>query len=205
MMITFTQTLKLLSADFKRRLTLEEKNVNAWSMFLIMFKPGMVSTLCYRLSRYCFYRHLTIMCKIFALIDQFINTNEISPQTDIGPGLVLSDAGGIGITHLCRIGKNCTFMGYTSITLGALDHQPTEHDLIIIGDHCIFGANTRIMRPVKLANGTQVKPCSVIITSVKKEGQTVSGIPAKRKRNDDYEQVKQWNPLLAKIMIKVVL
>lgn len=204
-MMTFNQTLTLIKADFSRRLTLEEKRINALNMCLIAFKPGMISILCYRLSRYCFHHRLGIFCKFFSLIDQFINTNEISPQTDIGPGLVLSDAGGIGIPNLCRIGINCTFMGYSSITLGALENAPTEDDFIHIGDHCVFGANTRIMRAVRLANGTQVKPCSVIITSVKKEGQTVSGIPAKHKHIDDYANIRQWNPLLSKSIVEAAL
>lgn len=199
-MINFRQTLHLLSADFKRRLVLEEKNTHGLAKLSIAFKPGMISILCYRLSRYCFYHRLTILCKVFSLIDQFVNTNEISPQADIGPGLVLSDAGGIGINNLCKIGMNCTFMGYTSITLGALTHEPTEADFIVIGDHCVFGANTRIMRAVSLANGTQVRPCSVIIASIKKEGQSVSGIPAKRKQTDDYGHICQWNPLRSKAL-----
>jgi len=197
-MMTFSQTLAYLSADFKRRLQLEEKAPNLFSAFCIALKPGMISVALYRLSRFCYYNHLSIFCKLFALLDQIINTSEISPQADIGPGLVLSDAGGIGVPNVCIMGKNCTFMGCASITLGVLEDAPSEQDHIVFGDHCVIGCHTRFMRPINLANGTQIKPCSVVITSVSKEGQTISGIPAKRKNLDDYDSIKQWNPLLGK-------
>jgi len=199
-MITISQTLTNLSADFKRRLQLEELSPNLLSALRVAFKPGMISVVLYRLSRFCYYNRLRIFCKLFILIDQIINTSEISPLADIGPGLVLSDAGGIGVPSVCIMGKNCTFMGCASITLGVLEDTPSEQDHILFGDHCVIGCHTRFMRPINLANGTQIKPCSVVITSVSKEGQTISGIPAKRKNIDDYEKIKQWNPLQGKLL-----
>jgi serine acetyltransferase len=195
-MVTFKQTLADLSADFRRRRQLEGKSAGLLSALSIMIKPGMVTVFLYRLSRFCFHHHLRVLCKLFVLIDQFYTKNEISPVAQIGPGLVIADAGGVGITQVTIAGSNCTFLGCNSITLGALEGFDVNQQHIVLGNHCVVGTRVRIMRPVNLADGTQIKANSVVMFSVEKVGCVISGLPAKRRSIEDYEKVTQWNPLL---------
>jgi len=194
-MVTLQETNNAIKADFKRRLILGEYPVNLLSALCILFKPGVMTVLLYRISRFCFYHHLKIICKLIGLLVQLINTSEISPQAEIGGGLVIADGGAVGIPGTAVIGKNCTFMGLNTFTLGAMEDEPDPDDRISVGDYCVFGVFTRVIRPVSLPDGTQVKPGSVVISSVKKTGQTLSGIPARRKAQDDYEYVQSWNPI----------
>lgn len=192
---TFKMTVTLLKADIKRRLLLEEKPQTLFAVLSVMFKPGVISVILYRLSQFFYHHHLSVLCKVNALIGQLVNTSEISPLAEIGGGLVIADIGAVGIPATAVIGQNCTFMGLNTLTLGAMETAPSEDDQIVIGDHCVFGTFSRVIRPVKLANGTQIKPSSVVISSIKKEGQTLSGIPAKRKLKHEYEAIQCWNPL----------
>jgi len=194
-MVTWQETKQNIKADLKRRLVLEEKNINARNALMMLFKPCVLTVFNYRISRYCNHHHLKVICKLLALLDQIVSTSEISPIAKIGPGLVLADNCAVGIPNTAAIGNNCTFFGVVTFTLGAMGKAPDPDDVIQIGDHCVFGAFSRVIRPVSLANGTQIKPSSVVISSIKKEGTVVSGIPAKRKQQIDYQAVKQWNPL----------
>ncbi len=194
-MVTWQETTIAIKADIKRRLILGEHPVNMLAAICIMFKPGVMTVLLYRLSRFCFYNHLKAFCKMIGLLVQLINTSEISPQADIGGGLVIADGGAVGIPGTAIIGENCTFMGLNTFTLGAMEDEPNPDDRITVGNYCVFGVFTRVVRPVTLPDGTQVKPGSVVISSVKKTGQTLSGIPARRKAQHEYEYVQSWNPI----------
>lgn len=199
-MITFAKTLEDLKADYKRRMQLEEKPINLWSLMRVFFKPGMLNVLFYRLSRYCFHKRIPVVCKVAIVLSQVMNTTEIAPQADIGPGLYIDNSGGVGIPAFTTVGKNCSFFGSAVITLGALSDTPDAQDCIVLGDYCVMGSRSRIMRPINLANGTQVKPLAVMISSTTKEGQIVAGVPAKRKTVEDYATVQHWNPVLGKML-----
>ncbi len=204
MKVTLQETFQHIKADIKRRLILDQKPVSLVYAMGALIKPGVMIAMIYRISRFCYHHHLKALCKVFSLMTQLINTSEVSPLADIGGGFVIADAGAIGIHAATTIGKNCTFMGLNSITLGAMQHEPDPDDRIIIGDHCVLGTFSRVMRPVSLANGTQVKPCSVVIGSVKKEGQSLVGVPARRKQQTDYEAIKSWNPLKGCLLMETI-
>lgn len=199
-MITFSKTIEDIKADYKRRMQLEEKPINVWSFVCVFFKPGMLNVLFYRLSRYCFHHRIPVVCKLAIVLSQVINSTEIAPQADIGPGLYIENSGGVGIPASTSVGKNCTFFGCAVITLGALSDAPDAQDYIALGDYCVMGGRSRIMRPINLANGTQVKPLAVVISSTTKEGQIVAGVPAKRKSVEDYALIQNWNPVLGKML-----
>lgn len=194
-MVTFKETIQNLSADIRRRKQIEGKAPGILSTFTILFKQGMVSVILYRISRYLLFTRFRFLCKALALIDYFYTRNEISPNAYIGPGVVFSDFGGLGITTVSVVGKNCTFWGLNSITLGAMEGFDVEEQRIVIGDHCVIGWRARVFRPVTLANATQVKNNSIVILSVPKEGSVVSGFPAKRRSVESLDHVTSWNPL----------
>lgn len=199
MTITFKQTVSHMQADFSRRMLLESKQ-GFISGLIVFFKRGMVAAFLYRLSRYCAlhdYRVFTLMImKVSAAYAEL----EISPLAEIGPGLVLADTGGIGINHAATIGSNCTFLGCSTLTLGAMDNLDEADAQIVIGDYCTMGHRAKIMRPVWLANGTQINANAVVMRSVVEVGSVLSGIPAKASSVEDYAQIMRWNPLYGGFM-----
>lgn len=195
-MVTFKQTMQNLAADIRRRKVLEGKNAGFFSTLCVLFKGGVVSVILYRISRYLIHTRFSFLYKILVLIEHFYTKNEISPIADLGPGLVIADCGGVGITRVTIAGENCTFLGANSITLGAMEGFDLEKEHIVIGNHCVIGSRVRIIRPVEIADATQIKNNSVVMFSVDKVGSVVSGFPAKRRSLEKLETVLAWNPLL---------
>lgn len=194
-MVTFKQTMQNLAADIRRRKVLEGKNAGFFSTLCVLFKGGVVSVILYRISRYLIHTRFSFLYKILVLIEHFYTKNEISPIADLGPGLVIADCGGVGLTRVTIAGENCTFLGANSITLGAMEGFDLEKEHIVIGNHCVIGSRVRIIRPVEIADATQIKNNSVVMFSVDKVGSVVSGFPAKRRSVEKLETVLAWNPL----------
>lgn len=193
--MTLKETIQNLKADIRRRKVLEGKSQGIFSTFSILLKGGVVSVILYRISRYLVYTRLSFLYKILILLEHFYTKNEISPIADLGPGLVVADCGGIGITRVTIAGKNCTFLGANSITLGAMEGFDLEKDHIVIGNDCVIGSRVRIIRPVQIADATQIKNNSVVMFSVDKPGSVISGFPAKRRSVESVDGVLSWNPL----------
>ncbi len=195
-MVTLKKTLQDIATDYRRRILLSRKQ-NSFTKYTEIFKPGMVCVICYRLSRYCIQGRLKFLCPILVLIEGLYTRNEISPRASIGPGLVLSDIGAIGIIDEAVIGKNCTLLGFNTLTIyGAEGDDPESDSVVTLGDHCVLGVRSKVMRPITIANGCQIKEGSVAMFSVAKEGSTLSGNPARRKEVYDYDDIVRWNPLL---------
>jgi len=208
MAILFKETLTLFTADVKRRLTLEGKPVNFLGASTIILSRGVISVFLYRMSHYLYLKN-SIMGKIFIRFLRYIEfhycRNEIEPGAVIGAGLVFNDFGGIAISHANIIGKNCTFMGKATPTLGAIEGVNILLDRIRIGDYCIFGHNVRVISNVTIANGTQIKANSVVMHSLLTEGAIVSGFPAKKIGVIAMNSVVNWSPISSKMLNNAML
>jgi serine acetyltransferase len=158
--------------------------------------------ICYRLSHYLVSTRLSFICRLLHVITFFYSRIEIDPYATIGPGLVLGDIGGIGIPGKSIIGKNCTFLGFNTLTLNKISGVDFHVAQIVLGDHCVLGVRAKIMRPITIADGAQIKDSSLVMFSVANVGTTLSGIPAKKRRIDSYEDIIKWNPLMGGLISK---
>lgn len=201
-MVTLKKTLQHIRLDFNRRVRLEESR-NFLSKLATTVKPGVVGAVCYRLSRYFVQGKLSLLCRPLLFIEHIYARNEISPHAEIGPGLVLGDIGAIGVIDEVSIGKNCTFIGFNTLTMNQVSGVDFMVDRIDVGDHCVFGSRAKVMRPTVIADGAQIKDNSVVMFPVKKKGTTLSGVPAKRRRIDSYEEIISWNPLIGGFLNEV--
>lgn len=201
MVLSISQTWQHFKQDLARRLILEDKSLSFLSALSIVFNRGVISVLIYRLNRYLYFKH-SFLCKVLIRLLRYIEFqychNEIEPNAVIGPGLVLSDFGGVGISHVNVIGENVTFLGKATPTLGAMEDVEAGVDKIKIGDYCVIGPNVRIVNNVEIAKGVQMKANSVIMSSITREGTVVSGFPAKQISHVTMETVMSWSPLLSK-------
>lgn len=195
-------TLSNIKQDFQRRVLLEHCEGLLHKLVLLL-KPGMIGVICYRLSHYFVQGKLRFICRLLLLIEHLYCRNEISPYAQIGPGLVLGDIGAIGVPGETIIGKNCTLQGFNTFTLNAIAGVDFTVDRIVIGDYCMLGTRAKIMRPITIADGAQVKNNSVVMFSITKIGATLSGVPAKKRRVDDYNAIMNWNPLLGGFLEQV--
>lgn len=193
-MTTFRTTIQNIRYDFQRRVQLEGQHCFLDKLALLV-KPGMVGVFCYRISHYLAQGKLRYLCRLFLFVEHVYSRNEISPYATIGPGLVLGDIGAIGVVSQVDIGKNCTFLGFNTLSMNQVSGVDFTVDKIVIGDHCVLGCRAKVMRPTTIADGAQIKDNSVVMFPLNKIGATLAGVPAKRRRVDDYEDVVRWNPL----------
>jgi serine acetyltransferase len=194
-MTDWQRMIEDLKADLARRRLLEEVAPGLLATLAMLTRRGVSTVVLYRLSRYCVMHRMGFLARLLAIVEYFYTKNEISPLAEIGPGLVIGGAGGVGITRVTVAGCNCTFLGCNSITLGAMEGFDVARDRIVIGDHCVIGPRVRVMRPLELANGTQLKSNSIVLSSTTVPGTTLSGVPARRREVVPYDDLIRWNPL----------
>lgn len=201
MVLSIAQTWQHFKQDLARRLYLEAKAPTFLNTLTIILSRGVVSVFIYRLNRYLYYKN-NVLCKVLIRVLRYVEFqychNEIEPNANIGPGLVLSDFGGVGISHVNMIGENVTFLGKATPTLGAMEDVEAGVDKIRIGDYCVIGPNVRIVNNVEIANGVQMKANAVIMSSITREGAVVSGFPAKQISHVSMETLMGWSPLLSR-------
>jgi serine O-acetyltransferase len=154
----------------------------------------------YRLNHYLGIRGFRKLARLGRFFQSHLSKSEIHTNARIGPGLVASDMGGIGIPNFAIIGENCTFLGHTLLTLGGMHDVDFEYDHIVIGNDCVIGQGARLLGAIELGDGTQVKTNSVVITSFTKPGQIVAGIPARRRGVVPLERVRAWSPLIGQFI-----
>ncbi len=193
-MITFKTTCEYIKKDFKRKLLMEGKSPSLLSYLYILSLRSFIGILFYRLSRFFFFTRFKILSFILFQLNIILFKIEISAQADIGPGLVFGKGGGIGMTNIVTIGKNCTIHAGFVATL-AFDGIDDGSHKVVIGDYCVIGFKSRIMRPVVLADGTQVLDHATVLRSTEKPGTIVSGFPARRKGVVDINEIMGWNSL----------
>ena len=110
----------------------------------------------------------------------------ISPDAEIGPGIVLHTAYGLQISPV-KIGSNCTFNSQVLIGTGVKS----------IGDNCYFGPGCQIVGECKIGNNVLVVANSVVLTDVP-DNTTIMGIPARIKLPGGRLRKMPWKTLDAK-------
>ena len=191
--MTAAETFALIKADVRRRLTLEGRRINLTNAAAVAFKPGVVAVVAYRVINHLHFARRRVLARILDDLQQLYTGTEIHAGSVIGPGLVLGDRPGGGISEHVTMGKNCTVLGGSTLTLNA-DGIDLSKGRIVLGDHCIVGLRARVIGSVTLGEGTQIKPNAVVFQSSPEPGGVLEGIPARRRGNVPVDDVRRWNP-----------
>jgi serine O-acetyltransferase len=93
----------------------------------------------------------------------------ISPDAQIGPGLVIHTLYGINI-GATRIGRNCTVQTGVLIAAGSRG----------IGDNVYFGAGAKVIADTAIGNNVVIVANSLVLTDVA-DNTTIVGVPARIK------------------------
>jgi serine O-acetyltransferase len=148
-----------------------EKNMGLWRVFFRMETPAIV---CYRFGNWVarmktpvISQLLGIMAGIFQRFVQMFVGVYISPDAEIGPGLVIHTPYGI-IVGPNKIGANCTIQNGVVIAAGTRG----------IGENVYFGAGAKVMGGAKIGNNVVVAANSLVLTDVP-DNMTVLGVPAR--------------------------
>ena len=109
----------------------------------------------------------------------------ISPDAEIGPGIILHTAYGLQISPV-KIGSNCTFN--SQVLIGTVVKS--------IGDNCYFGPGCKIVGECKIGNNVLVVANSVALHVP--DNTTIMGIPARIKLPGGRLRKMPWKTLDAK-------
>lgn len=110
----------------------------------------------------------------------------ISPDAEIGPGVVLHTAYGLQIAPTI-IGSGCTFNSQVLIGTGVKS----------IGDNCYFGPGCKVIGEVKIGNNVLVVANSVVLTDVP-DNTTIMGVPARIKLPGGRLRKMPWKTMEAR-------
>jgi serine O-acetyltransferase len=148
-----------------------EKGLGLWRVFFRMETPAIV---CYRFGNWVEHVNipvvslfLRIVAGIFQRFVQVLVGVYISPDAEIGPGLVIHTPFGI-VVGPNKIGSHCTIQNGVVIAAGTRG----------IGDNVYFGAGAKVMGGAKIGNNVVVAANSLVLTDVP-DNMTVIGVPAR--------------------------
>ncbi len=156
----------------------------------VLMRVETPAIVCYRFSHWVLKLKVPILRPLLmipALIWQRLNQMFfgifISPDAEIGPGMVIHTPYGIFIPPV-KIGENCTFTTGTLINSGCKS----------IGDNVYFGAGCKIIGDVKIGNNVVVVANSVVLTDVA-DNITIMGVPARIKLPGGRPKKFPWRAL----------
>jgi len=162
-----------LKADF-RAAEEDRKLESGWLRVLLRVETPAI--ICYRFSHWVTQCRIPVVrqiCQIFSIVLQrlvqaFVGVY-ISPDADIGPGLLIHTPFGI-VVGPTKIGAACTIQSGVVITAATRS----------IGDNVYFGPGAKVIGDAKIGNNVVIVANSVILTDVP-DNTTVMGVPARIK------------------------
>jgi serine O-acetyltransferase len=162
-----------LRADF-RAAEEDRKLESGW--FRVLLRTETPAIICYRFSHWVLTFRVPILRQILLivsiifqrLVQMFIGVF-ISPDAEIGPGLLIHTPFGI-VVGPTKIGANCTIQ--TGVVITAATRS--------IGDNVYFGPGAKVIGDARIGNNVVIVANSVILTDVA-DNLTVMGVPARIK------------------------
>jgi serine O-acetyltransferase len=162
-----------------------ERGLGLWAVFFRMETPAIV---CYRFSHWVAKLETPVISQIFGIVagifQRFVQIFVgvyISPDAEIGPGLVIHTPYGI-IVGPNKIGEHCTIQNGVVIAAGTRG----------IGDNVYFGAGAKVMGGARIGNNVVVAANSLVLTDVA-DNMTVIGVPARIRLPGGRPKRFKWN------------
>jgi serine O-acetyltransferase len=179
-----------LRADFRAA---EEDRTLESGWLRVLLRTETPAIICYRFSHWVLtfrvpiLRQLLLIVSIIfqRLVQMFIGVF-ISPDAEIGPGLLIHTPFGI-VVGPTKIGENCTIQSGVVITAATRS----------IGDNVYFGPGAKVIGDAKIGNNVVVVANSVVLTDVS-DNTTVMGVPARIRLPGGRPKRFKWQTVDAK-------
>jgi serine O-acetyltransferase len=162
-----------------------EKGMGLWRVFFRMETPAIIS---YRFGNWVAKLKTPVISQVFGIVAgimqrfvQILIGIYISPDAEIGPGLVIHTPFGI-IVGPNKIGSHLTIQSGVVIAAGTRG----------IGDNVYFGAGAKVMGGAKIGNNVVIAANSLVLTDVP-DNMTVLGVPARIRIPGGRPKRFKWN------------
>jgi serine O-acetyltransferase len=160
-----------LRADFQAAED-DRKLESGWLRVLLRTETPAI--ICYRFSHWVLTFRVPVLRQILLiislifqrLVQMFVGVF-ISPDAEIGPGLLIHTPYGI-IVGPTKIGANCTIQSGVVITAATKS----------IGDNVYFGPGAKVIGDARIGNNVVIVANSVVLTDVP-DNTTIMGVPAR--------------------------
>ncbi|WP_231131193.1 serine O-acetyltransferase [Crateriforma conspicua] len=125
---------------------------------------------------------MSILARLFDILNLQLCFCEISSAAEIGPGLEIAHVGAITIGGGTRLGRRCVIfqgvlIGNSFNHLGIKKNADGRHQPVI-GDQVVVGAGAKILGPVCIGSNVIVGANSVVVSDIS-PGSVAVGIPAR--------------------------
>jgi serine O-acetyltransferase len=179
-----------LRADF-RAAEEDRKLESGWLRVLLRTETPAI--ICYRFSHWVLTFRVPIVRQILLIVSiifqrfvqMFIGVF-ISPDAEIGPGLLIHTPFGI-VVGPTKIGANCTIQSGVVITAATKS----------IGDNVYFGPGAKVIGDATIGNNVVIVANSVVLTDVS-DNTTVMGVPARIRLPGGRPKRFKWQTVDAK-------
>lgn len=143
---------------------------------IVFLYPGFKALYLHRLAHGLYQIRVPFFPRLISEVNRFLTGIEIHPGAVLG-NVVFDHGMGVVIGETAMVGDEVLI--YHGVTLGAVQSiQGKRHPTV--GSHVILGAGSKILGAIKIGNGARVGANSVVTHDVS-DGETVVGIPAKRR------------------------
>jgi serine O-acetyltransferase len=129
-----------------------------------------------RLAEFFHGHHLSLLAKLFSMLNVVVFGIEVSPQVRIGGGLFLPHTVGT-VIGAASIGENCTIL--QGVTLGTIqpDMDFTLSKRPVIGDDVFIGAGAKVLGHLTVGDHAKIGANAVVLRDVPAYAVAV-GVPA---------------------------
>ena len=162
-----------IKEDFKRECGLSTYNGEFRKVFHAITSVGFQAVLGYRLSHGFYQWRIPFIPVLIQRMIELWAGVSISPQTKIGPGLVIYHYGGIVINSHAVLGSHCTL--HHGVTIGnRVPGGPSP----ALGDRVSIGTGAVLLGGIAIGHDVEIGANAVVLDSIP-EGAIAVGIPAK--------------------------
>ncbi len=180
--MTLLQLISYLYEDNRRRRVLLRKSTSFFGMLSSYFSHISVATAIYRLSHYFFCKRLGFLSRFFYVLNIVLFGCDISPMSEIGPGLVIYHL--VGNAIHAKIGRNALLHGQNAIGGSGGESDKGWYGGPIIGDNATFYFSSKVLAPVNIGNNVVIGAASLVLNDVP-DNKVVVGIPARVIRDNN--------------------
>lgn len=152
-----------LTADTRRLRETKTKPFPWYVLESLAFDTGYQAVVLHRLAHWFKRRRIPVLGPAIARWNQFLTGVDISPASEIGPGLRISHGTGLVIGYAVRIGRDCLLL--QGVTLGA-PHTSRLAEMPTIGDRVILGAGSAVIGKVSVGDDVFVGALALVSEDV---------------------------------------
>lgn len=156
----------LIAADFGRFLAQMGPNTSSWVRRAYWFLlPNFLGTVLYRLSHWAHVSGWRNLGRLIFMVNLYLTRMEITPQTVIGPGLLVGHATGVNLDG--HIGERCTLMGLCN-TGGGMGDKDVGAGIGLprIGNDVTIGYGALVLGGITIGDGARIGPGVIVTTDV---------------------------------------